>query len=87
MAVECPTAFDSFPRAKDGIRVRSVELDQGFGEVAPVGVGDFDQLDFPGAFPFLDTLFAEVGAVEGGVGFVPDQPGNIIFAGVAGHGF
>lgn len=62
-------------------------LDQGFGEVAPIGVGGFDQLDFPGALPFLDALFAEVGAVESGVGFVPDQTGNIVFSGVAGDGF
>lgn len=48
-------------------------------EVRPAGIGLFDQPYLPGALPFLDLVFAGLGAVAGFVGFEPNEACDTVF--------
>src|SRR5690606_28295634 len=50
-------------------------------QIAPARIGSLDQLQLPGAIPFLDLAFANEGVVPGRVKLVPDQAGAAILGG------
>jgi hypothetical protein len=52
-----------------------------FREVTPVGIGGFDQLQFPISVPFLYALLAGDGGVHCWVLFEPDEDFNGVFRG------
>ena len=54
-------------------------------EVAPGGVGLFDEAEFPGAMPAFEAFFAEVCAFHGGMGFVPDETVDAVVPSKAGN--
>ncbi len=53
-------------------------------EVAPGGVGLFDEAEFPGAVPVFEAFFALDGFGHGGMGFVPDESADLVFPGEGG---
>jgi hypothetical protein len=57
-----------------------------FGEVAPVGVFSFDQLELPGAVTFLDAFLAGDCRIHRRVLLEPDELLYGVFAGEAAHG-
>ena len=52
-------------------------------EVAPGGVGLFDQAKLPGATPAFEALLAQDGAFHAGMYFVPDETVDAVFPGEA----
>ena len=54
-------------------------------EVAPSGVGLFDQAEFPGSAPAFEALFAQIGALHSAVGFVPDEAVDAVVTSEAGN--
>ena len=54
-------------------------------EVAPGGVGLFDEAEFPGSAPAFEALFAQIGALHGGMGFVPDEAVDAVVPSKAGN--
>ena len=54
-------------------------------EVAPGGVGLFDEAEFPGAMPAFEASFAEVCAFHGGMGFIPDEAMDAVVPSKAGN--
>ena len=54
-------------------------------EVAPGGVGLFDEAEFPSAMPAFETSFAEVCAFHGGMRLIPDEAMDAVFPSKAGN--
>ncbi len=50
-------------------------------QILPVRIGLFDQADLPGAFPFLDLVFAGLGTFARIMNLIPDQPRDAVSTG------
>ena len=50
-------------------------------QILPIRIDPFDQADLPGTLPFLDLVFAGLGAVARIVNLIPDQPRDAVSTG------
>jgi hypothetical protein len=71
-------------RQGDGVWGASIQRQpvvNGFKQIMPIGIGGFDQIDLPGAFPHFEAFFALYGEAEIFVKLTPNQPVNAVASG------